>query len=120
MIYAIGATFFNVGISQAFFRIKDALKVLFAKGYANPWIFFDQSVLKLGMTWGDINLIIIVLGMMLIVAILREKYGYARIWISKQSVIFRWIIWYLLFVIVLIYGKYGPGYNASDFIYQGF
>ena len=90
------------------------------KFYANPWIFFDQSILKTGITWQDINLIIFVTGMMLIVAVLREKYGYARNWIQNQCVLFRWFIWIALFVLVLIYGKYGPGYDASMFIYQGF
>ena len=57
---------------------------------------------------------------MLIVAVLREKYGYARNWIQNQCVLFRWFIWLAMFVLVLIYGKYGPGYDASMFIYQGF
>ena len=120
VIYAVGATFFSLGISNGIFRLKDAAKVILKKGYANPWIFFDQSILNTGISWGDINIIIIVTIMLVIVAIIREKYGYARNWIREQSFIFRWIIWISLFVFVLIYGKYGPGYDASIFIYQGF
>ena len=120
VIYAVGATFFSVGVTGGIYRLKDAAKVLLKRGYANPWIFFDQSILKTGITWQDINLIIFVTGMMLIVAVLREKYGYARNWIQNQCVLFRWFIWLAMFVLVLIYGKYGPGYDASMFIYQGF
>ena len=120
VIYAVGATFFSVGVTGGINRLKDAAKVLLKRGYANPWIFFDQSILKTGITWQDINLIIFVTGMMLIVAVLREKYGYARNWIQNQCVLFRWFIWLAMFVLVLIYGKYGPGYDASMFIYQGF
>ena len=90
------------------------------KNYAKPWIFFDGSILNFGVTWGDINLIILVTILMILVAVLREKYGYARIWLQNQSFVFRWLVWICLFIIVLIYGKYGPEYNATDFIYQGF
>lgn len=120
VIYAIGATFFSVGISGAISLIKDSLKVFYVKNYANPWIFFDGSILNWGITWGDINIIIFVTVLLILVAVLREKYVYARIWIQNQSFIFRWFLWIGLFVFVLIYGKYGPGYNATDFIYQGF
>jgi len=58
--------------------------------------------------------------MLLLVALLKERYGYARLWVAKQGIIFRWFIWILLFVLVLIYGAYGPGYDAAEFIYAGF
>ena len=120
IIYAVGATFFSVGIKGALNLLKDAVCVFCVKDYANPWIFFDNSILNFGVTYGDINLIIIITVMLIIVAILRERYGYARIWIQGQSVFFRWFVWIGLFILVLIYGKYGPEYNATDFIYQGF
>lgn len=85
-----------------------------------PWILFDGSVLGTGITWGGVNLIIAGMCMLLAVALLREKYGYARVWIARQGVIFRWFIWISLFVLVLIYGAYGPGYSAAEFIYEGF
>lgn len=120
LIYAIGATFFSSGVSRGLNILKDSWKVLAVKDYANPWIFFDGSLLNLGITYGDINIFLIAIMMLLIVAILREKYGYARIWVQNQSFIFRWMIWIGLLIMVLVYGKYGPDYNAADFIYQGF
>lgn len=57
---------------------------------------------------------------MLLVGILREKYGYARNWLDQQTIVFRWFIWLTLFSVTLIYGRYGNGYNAVEFIYQGF
>ena len=41
-------------------------------------------------------------------------------WLSKQNIWFRWIILFIIIFSILIYGAYGPGYNASDFIYGGF
>ena len=86
----------------------------------NSWIFFDGSILKLGVSYEDLNIIIFAVAMLVIVAILREKYGYSRNWMGKQILAFRWMVWIVLFVIVLVLGSYGPGYNASEFIYQGF
>lgn len=120
VIYAIGATFFHVGFFSGLSLLKDALKVFIVKNCANPWIFFNESILDLGVTYGDLNIIFITVILLLIVGILREKYGYARLWIARQSFVFRWLIWILLFVFVIIWGKYGPGYDASLFIYQGF
>ncbi len=119
-IYAIGATFFNVGIAKAISLFKDLYKTLFVEDYANPWIFFDGSILKLGVTYVDLNIIILSVAIMIIVAVLREKYSYARYWVAEQSFLFRWMIWIGLFVFVLIWGMYGPGYNAAEFIYEGF
>lgn len=120
LIYAIGAIFFSSGLRKGLDFLHDAWKVLTVKDYANPWIFFDGSLLNLGITYEDMNIVILVVLMMILVDALREKYGYARNWVKEQSFIFRWAIWIGLFVFVLIWGKYGPGYNAAEFIYQGF
>ena len=119
LIYAIGATFFSAGLRNGTLLLKQAAEVLTGKVF-NPWIFFDGSILNFGVTWGDINLIIFAMLLLLIVGVLSEKYGYARAWMDKQGFVFRWGTWIFLFLLVLIYGKYGPGYNAADFIYQGF
>ena len=43
-----------------------------------------------------------------------------RAWIADQNIAFRWICWIGLFLMVVVYGKYGPGYDAAEFIYKGF
>lgn len=120
LIYAVGAAFFSMGVTGGVTLLKNAGRVLYDSNYANPWIFFDGSIVNLGVTYGDINIIIIGIIMLFIVAAFREKYGYARIWMEEQGIWFRWLVWLGLFVFVLIWGMYGPGYSASEFIYQGF
>ncbi|MCH5249906.1 MAG: MBOAT family protein [Lachnospiraceae bacterium] len=118
VIFSVAALFFAAD------SLRDALKrfmFLFQSlTNLNPWIFFDGSVTNLNVTMGDINLIIFGVLMMFVVAYLRSKYGYARNWMCGQLLVFRWIVWIALFVIVLIYGLYGPGYDAATFIYEGF
>lgn len=120
IIYAVGATFFSHGISGGLMLLKDCLYVITIKDYANPWIFFDQSILSLGISFRDLNILVIGLVMLIIVGILRERYTYARLWVKQQAFVFRWMIWIVLFVLVVIYGMYGPTFDARAFIYQGF
>lgn len=120
LIYAVGAVFFRAPSLGEGVDFLLSLKQIFVKETANPWIFFDGSVLELGITQGDINVIIISIVIIWVVGLLREEYGYARNWVGRQWLIFRWSLWIALFVFVIIYGKYGPGYAVEDFIYQGF
>lgn len=120
IIYAFGAVFFQATSMQEAFSFIGSLFSMFWKKEANPWIFFDGSIMQTGITYGGLNLIILGIALLIIVAVLREKYTYARSWMAQQGVVFRWLVWIALFLIVLIYGAYGPGYDASEFIYQGF
>lgn len=118
LIFSVGVVFFSAsGIRSAIERYSilfSSLKKL------KPWTLFDDTIISLGVTWGDINIIIIGVVLLLTVGVLRNKHGYARLWVEKQSFGLRWLIWCFLFVFVLIFGMYGPGYDASVFIYQGF
>jgi len=40
--------------------------------------------------------------------------------LKEQNLVFRWIVLYGLIFAVLIFGKYGPAYDASAFIYEQF
>lgn len=120
LIYAVGAVFFRAdGFGQAVELLTSLFK-MFIDDNVNSWVLFDGSILELGISHMDLNIIIFAVIMLVIVAILREKYGYARNWMGKQILVFRWAVWIGLFVIVLIWGNYGPDYSAAEFIYQGF
>jgi D-alanyl-lipoteichoic acid acyltransferase DltB (MBOAT superfamily) len=43
-----------------------------------------------------------------------------REWVGAQNLVFRWAVYCLLIFFVIICGRYGPGYNAAEFIYAGF
>lgn len=121
LIYAVGAVFFRTdGFGQAVKLLKSLITMFAGGSTPNSWVLFDGSILNFGVSYGDLNIIIFAVAMLAVVAVLREKYGYARNWMEKQILVFRWMIWITLFVIVLVLGNYGPGYNASEFIYQGF
>ena len=41
-------------------------------------------------------------------------------WITNQGIWFRWLIYFAAIFGILIFGVYGPGYDASQFIYFQF
>ena len=118
IIYALGVVFFSAsGLKEALIHYAVLLASL---RRPDPWTLFDGTVLSYGTTWRDINVLILSVLCLTIADALREKYTYARLWIKEQSFGLRWCIWLFLFVMVLIFGLYGPTYDASSFIYQGF
>lgn len=50
----------------------------------------------------------------------REKDISVRVKVSECVIPVRWTVYLLLFLTVLIFGIYGPGYNAASFIYMNF
>ncbi len=117
LIYAVGAVFFrgsNILTGITF------LKGLIIIDTWNPWILTDGSILNLGLSYKDINVVIIGIMFMVAVAILRERHVYARYWLDKQPTVFRWIAYAGVILFVIIFGMYGPNYEASNFIYGDF
>lgn len=48
-----------------------------------------------------------------------NRNGFFTIWF-KIPLVIRWVVYYCIIFATLIYGIYGPQYNASDFIYMVF
>lgn len=85
----------------------------------NPEIFFDGSLLKLGLDGANFGAVVISLGILLIVSALQEK-GSVREMLAQQNLVFRWIILLGLIFGIILLGMYGPGYDAQSFIYERF
>ena len=54
------------------------------------------------------------------VDILKERGVHIRERIAGQTLIVRWTIYYGALLFLLLYGVYGPGYDARDFVYMHF
>lgn len=123
-LFQSAKVFVLVSIGNVFFRmdsLRSSLHVLkLAVSHVNPWIFFDGSLAQMGLTYGDINILIIGSGLLCAAGYLQNKYGSAREWVRKQFLPFRWFLWLALLAFILVYGNYGPEYDAASFIYGGF
>ncbi|MBQ2627947.1 MAG: MBOAT family protein [Eubacterium sp.] len=94
------------------------LKATFA-GF-NPWVFTDGTFLNLGLKEWEIFFLILMIVLLGIVDVVNERGTKLRVIFAEQGIVFRWIIYFLAIFLIIRLGIYGPGYNASDFIYQGF
>lgn len=115
IVYSIGAVAFSAN------RLTEAVAhygvLIRSFKMFNPWIFVDGSVQALGLTHDDINVLVVAVLLLIIVDVLNERLGSVRDWIDKQNTFFRWGVYLFLFFAVAIFGVYGPGYDASTFIY---
>ena len=72
-----------------------------------------------GMEKMDFLVALIAMGILWAVDLLQEKMP-LRETIAKQNLVFRWVLIYGCLFAVIIFGVYGPGYDASSFIYGQF
>ncbi|MBQ4068495.1 MAG: MBOAT family protein [Lachnospiraceae bacterium] len=81
------------------------------------------SLFNPDMTFGldlkDINVALVSVLILLVVDILQEKMR-LRETLAKQNLIFRWMLIFGALFFIIIFGNYGPGYDASNFIYEQF
>ena len=123
-LFQIVRTFFLVSIGRIFSRadsLRDSLAMLkrmFSE--FNPWIFTNGTVLKLGANGKQLLLIAVMLLVLLVVGIMQENGMKLRQKLDEQNILFRWIVIIAAVCFVMIYGAYGSGFSASDFVYQQF
>ena len=86
----------------------------------NPWVLTDGSLMEMGLASVDYFLIAVMLLILLVVGILQERGVHLRDSIAQQNIIFRWMLYMGALMFVLLAGVYGPGYSATEFIYQQF
>lgn len=102
-----------VSFSAAISMMKNSLDF-------NPGIFFDGSILTLGLGSRDFLLLIICLIFWIAISIIQENGYSVRSLIAQQNMLFRWIIYLTGIFAIVFFGIYGQGYDAKSFIYRGF
>lgn len=84
----------------------------------NPWILFDGSLYNLGVSQQQMNLLIISLVFLFVISLVQERGIVVRELLDKQNIVFRGLIYIAFIYIIILFGTYGAGYDASAFIYQ--
>lgn len=86
----------------------------------NPWIFFDGTLYTLGLDEKNFQFMIVMIVFLFLVGFLQEKGIHFRERIARQGIIMRWLIYFAAIFGLLVFGMYGEGFEAANFIYQGF
>ena len=117
-------TFFIITMSRYVNMAKNVpdmwhmLKATFT--HFNPWVFFDGTFYTLGLDGKNFKLMLLFIVVLLAVDFIQERGIHIRETLAKQNIVVRWAVYYGAIFALLIFGMYGPGYNASDFIYMRF
>ena len=117
-------TFGLINFTWVFFRadsIYAAIEIFKRfKNYFYPWMLVDGSLFTLGLKEPEFYLTLICIGVLFVVSLLKYKGMHIRETLAKQGLWFRWLIYILAILAILNLGVYGPGFDASQFIYFQF
>ncbi len=123
LIHILG-TFLLVDFSWIFFRadgIGQALEII--RGIftvQNPWILFDGSLYECGLDSKNLGLLLICIGILFFADCCRYKKIQLRNIIIQQDYWFQCIFIVSTVSAILIFGIWGPAYDAANFIYFQF
>lgn len=76
---------------------------------------FSYGLLKV-----DFYVLIFTTLMIFILGLIQEKGNRVRILLERKPIIIRYAIILFIIAMIIVFGMYGEGYDASDFIYGGF
>ena len=123
-VFRVVINFFLVMLAWIIFR-ADTLKIGLRMIYRmfttfNPWILLDGSLYDLGLHEKEWRVLFVALLVLFFVS-RKQEHGVAiREEFAKFNFAFRWLIYIAAIVTIWVFGTYGLGYNAGDFIYGGF
>ncbi|MFP3154175.1 hypothetical protein LQZ18_07020 [Lachnospiraceae bacterium ZAX-1] len=114
-----GLTFLLTCFAWIFFRANgvraalDLIRRMF--GTFNLGIFFaGDSLYQMGLSHSEFNVAIAGIIVLLVVDWLRSKYGMDVF--NRQGMWFRWMVYVVMMLVILVFGVYGMDYAQSQFI----
>lgn len=118
-------TFSLVTFAWIFFRadsISDAFGIIeriFTR--PTPWLLFNGGIYNLGLDRVEMNILLISVFILFLVSLIKyRKKQTIDAFLMEQNIWFEWLVIILLIVILFVYGKYGPTFDAQQFIYFQF
>ena len=122
-IFKSAGTFFFAMTAWIIFRadsLKTALQMIRSMFTVhNYWVFWDDSLLSLGLDWKEWVVLLQSLALLFAISFIQTKLSVSN-WILRQHIIVRWTVCIGAVLAIMIFGTYGFGYDAKDFIYGGF
>ena len=122
-LFQIGRTFLLVcclNIFDCYHSLSTTFQMLSSVLTVGNWeVLWDGSLMALGLSMLDYLIVALGVIVMLTVSLLQRS-GSVRDKIAGKPYPLRFAIWYGLFILVLLMGVYGIGYDASQFIYNQF
>lgn len=96
------------------------IKAMFFDLDAGFFFNFKEVIEEIGIDVPDLIVLAVAIAILMTVDILRESGMRMRESLSKQNLPFRWAVVIIAILLIVIFGTYGPAYDASSFIYGAF
>lgn len=87
----------------------------------NIWVLSDGTLCELGLEAPELVILSAALMILLLVSLIREHRNETLdLFLARQSTWFRWLVLFILFAFLFLFGMYGPEYDENQFIYFQF
>lgn len=123
-LWKMFCTFSLVSFAWVFFRgesIRQSIDILLNvfREY-NPWVLTNGSLFTHGLDAKEWNVLLVFLLFLIVTDVLKYcKINLVELFM-KQNLWFRWLVFYVGIMAVVLFGVYGPQYDAAQFIYFQF
>lgn len=77
------------------------------------------GVATLSLDEKDFSVLLIAIILLAVIGFLKDRID-LRAALLRQNLVFRYAVYYCILFVILIFGVYGPGFDASTFIYFQF
>jgi alginate O-acetyltransferase complex protein AlgI len=122
-LFQVGRTFWLMSFLRTFDCYRDVSTTFRMYGTIvtkwNASELFQGGLMKLGLTMTDYEILFLAVMVLLIVS-LSGRSKSVRKKLVKRPILLRYAVYFGLFLAVLLFGTYGVGYDASQFIYSQF
>lgn len=109
-----------LNLFDCYSNVADTFRAFWSMVTVSNWqVLFDGSLLKIGLTGLDYVILFFAVLLMSIVSIIKCRTG-VRDLIASKPYLMRVVVWFVLFIVVVLMGTYGIGYDSSQFIYNQF
>ena len=118
-------TFFLFALSMVFFRaqtVRDAVYYLQRMFTTfDVWSLFDESIYYMGLDRKEMSVMWVGIGILAVVdAYYARRKALFDSFVKERCLVVQYVIVAALLVMVLVFGVYGEGYDAAQFIYFQF
>lgn len=117
-------TFLLVDFSWIFFRAsnfaqaKEIITSIFTA--SNPWILFDNSLYSCGLDARNFGLLVAGVGLLALADLCKRRGHPLSRLLLRQDRWLRWLLTAAAILALLVFGKWGPGFDQASFIYFQF
>lgn len=126
-VFRIIRTFLILGVSKILVKAPslttaiDILRKIFTEADLNFFKLTQESeIFSIGIN--PANMLVLAFGVFIlfVTSCFQESGIHIRESLAKQNLVFRWVIYIIALILILVFGMYGSAYNAADFIYKAY